>query len=487
MQTLVRALVLCAATFPIAATAVVPINGPSPGSAIVTINNSPGQQNDPHVSGDLVSYTDSSGFPQIRYYNFADGKDTAIDNVLPDGTYGVDVLSDVSGHNVVFTRQAGGASRIMIFNTDTGTMTEVDPTTTPQRMGVALGGYTVAYIDISGSGDVVAWDLASSKRQVVSAAPAYESNPNVSPDGNVIVWEYCLTSTSNCDAYQAVKSAGSWVVSPTANTATPEANPDSDGTTIVYDADRAGSATGQDIFFRAVAGGPETQIELPGLQRNPSISRGVVAFESIAPGAANADIFVYIIASNTLLQITNDPAVNDTLNDVTVLGNGDIRLVWAGNDVDVLGTTFTPAPPANCHTIRIDQLVARDGRAVIAYTGTDAGQGGTGLRLTSLGKIKNAVGQNIFTVWSIVNSSAQARTVTLTHRDLWGGALNVFQLPLTLPPMTETIVTSPVVAGVALHSLWEGARVIDLKTASQAVYSDARMVFDPKSLLYGCH
>jgi hypothetical protein len=485
MQTLVRALVVCAATFPIAAMAVVPINGPSPSSAVVTINNSPGTQDDPHVSVDLVSYTDQSSFPQIRYYNFVTGIDSAIDNLLPDGTYGVDVLSDVSGHNVVFTRQAGGASRIMIFNTDTGTTTEVDPTTTPQRMGVALGGNTVAYIDISNTGDVVAWDLATSTRQVVSADAAFESNPNVSPDGNVIVWEYCLTSTTNCDAYQAVKSAGSWVVSPTANTATPEANPDTDGTTIVYDADRAGSATGQDIFFRAVAGGPETQIELPGLQRNPSISQGVVAFESVAPGAVNADVFLYIINTNTLLQVTNTPG-NESLNDVTVLANGDVRVVWAANG-DIVGTTFTPPPPVNCHIIRLDQLVARDGRAVIPYTGTDAGQGGTGLRLTSLGKIRNTVGQTLFTVWSILNSSTQARTVTLTHRDLWGGALNSFQLPLTLPPTTETIVTSPVVAGVALHSLWEGARVIDLKTASQAVYSDARMVPDPKSYVYNCH
>jgi hypothetical protein len=354
MQTLMRALVVCAATFPCAAMAVVPISGPSPGSAVVTINNSPGQQFDPHVSGDLVSYMDLAVFPQIRYYNFANGNDTAIDNSMHDGTYAVDVLSDVNGKNVVFTQQAAGASRIMIFNTDTGTTTEVDPVAAsappPERMGSAIGGNTVAYIDISNTGDVIAWDLATSTRQVVSAAPALESNPNVSPDGNVIVWEYCTSAVPGlCGGggyyvFQAVKSGSGWVVSSTANTATQFSDPDTDGTTIVYDADRAGSATGQDIYFRPVAGGPETQIELPGLQRNPSISQGVVTFESIAPGATNVDIFLYIINTNTVLQVTNTPGYR-TLNDVTVLANGDVHVVWAENDVDIVGTTFTPPLP----------------------------------------------------------------------------------------------------------------------------------------------
>jgi len=632
-----------------AAIAVVPIVGTPPNSVIVTINNSPGQQNDPHVSGDLASYTDQGGFPQIRYYNFATDRHGAISNTysvqggtwiwapditratapagdaqyffyrpitldaapteafiqvaadnfaevrvngivvgtadsadyplqfnilplltvgtntitirarnstcatpcnyqqnpagvvfggaitagsnvvrfasdttwrvfdadptVPPGatllgsaqnvcayafpgcpsgatiygstaewfaTYGIafDVLSDVNGPNVVFTRQAF-ASRSMVFNTATLTLSEVDPAYSPQRLGSAIGGNTIAYVDISNTGDIVAWDLATSTRQVVSTSAAIEQNPNVSPDGTVIVWESCVSSISNCDAYQAVKSStGSWVVSPTANTPTPEGNPDTDGTTVVYDGDRAGSATGQDIFFRPVAGGPETQLELPGFQRNPSISRGIVTFESVDPVTYNADVYAYVIADNILLQITSSPNENETLNDVTVLDNGDVRVVWAANDIDVVGTTFTP-PFINCDS-RLDLLVTRDGRAVIPYTGTDTGQGGSGLRLTSLGRINNASGQNAFSVWNLRNSSAQARAVTLTSRVFRPRGANSFQLPLTLAPMTETIVTSPVVAGLAAHSLQEGGRVIDLKVASQVVYSDARTVFDPK-------
>ena len=131
-------------------------------------------------------------------------------------------------------------------------------------------------------------------------------------------------------------------------TADPEGDPDTDGTRIVYSANRAGSATDQDIYFQPVGGGVETQIQLAGVQRNPSISNGVIAFESVATGLVNADLYVYIVATNTLLRITNTDANNETLNDVTVLSNGDVRLVWASNDQDVVATTFTPPGVSTC-------------------------------------------------------------------------------------------------------------------------------------------
>ena len=48
-------------------------------------------------------------------------------------------------------------------------------------------------------------------------------------------------------------------------------------------------------------------LTLAGEQRNPSVSAGVVAFESVAVGDSAADLFVYQIATNRSFRITSTP------------------------------------------------------------------------------------------------------------------------------------------------------------------------------------
>jgi len=90
----------------------------------------------------------------------------------------------------------------------------------------------------------------------------------------------------------------------------PAANPDTDGTWIVFDAER-GSTTGRDIYYQPVFGGPVSQLSIAGSQSNPSVSGGVIAFESRDTVTSPADIFVYVIATNTLYQVTSTALVND--------------------------------------------------------------------------------------------------------------------------------------------------------------------------------
>jgi Tol biopolymer transport system component len=147
---------------------------------------------------------------------------------------------------------------------------------------------------------------------------------------------------------KAIRTGGTWgaatLLVPSSN------NPSTDGVNIAYDSARTGSATGRDIYFQSVAGGPETQLQIAGEQSNPSISSGVIGLESRATAGSPADIFVYVIATNALYQITSTPTIDDRLSDVSVLPNGDIRVVWAANDglngnFNVYATTFTPAKP----------------------------------------------------------------------------------------------------------------------------------------------
>jgi hypothetical protein len=107
--------------------------------------------------------------------------------------------------------------------------------------------------------------------------------------------------------------------------AAPAGNSDTDGVNIVYD-------SGGDIWYQPVGGGPETQLALPGLERDPSISGGIIAFESAPSAGETSDVFIYEIASNRLFRVTDTPLLDETLNDVTVLPNGDVRAVWAADD-----------------------------------------------------------------------------------------------------------------------------------------------------------
>ena len=139
-----------------------------------------------------------------------------------------------------------------------------------------------------------------------------------------------------------------------------------------------------------------------------------------------------------------------------------------------------PNPLNTDHAIRVGELVCRDGLAVLAFHGSDAGQDGTGLRLATLGKIRDAHGQDLYTVWCLLNSSGVARTVTLYAPQVTGRTDTSFRRVLALQPRTETIVRSIVVAWPAMHLMSEGVRLIDVRNASAIGFESARTTVDPR-------
>lgn len=332
--------------FPAAGMAITPLNGGliSTGTP-VTISIAPGDQTLPHVSGNLAAYTDVAD-GHIHYYDFTTGLDAFVPS---NGSLG-DTLSDVSGTRVAFTRQTPANDfEIGAFDVSTGTTMLIDPHPGDLRLGSALGGNTLVYVDFNtgtGSGDIFAVALPDGLPILVSGSPLQEQNPNVSPTGDVIVWEQCPTP-ANCDVMMSSLADGVWST-PTAivNTSFNEENPDTDGVNVVYDADR-GAATGQDVFVHPLGGsGAEFALELAGTQVNPSISSGVIGFESTVPPSLTADIYIYVIATNTLYQVTNTPGINESLNDIAVLPNGQVRIVWAADDggastQNIYASTFT--------------------------------------------------------------------------------------------------------------------------------------------------
>jgi Tol biopolymer transport system component len=326
---------------PAVVAAIVPVSHPTPVLTAVAINLGAGDQNDPHISGDWVAYADNFS---IHYYNFTSGVDT----LLPMDDSARDLLSDVSGSRIVFSRVIPTVkTAVMVFDAVAGgAPIELDPAMGTTRLGSAIGGDTVAYIDfgLQANGELVIHDLATSTSVRVTNDINPDQSPQVSPSGDVVVWEHCQSSMSNCDVWQAVRTGGAWNVTATTNSLNPEANPDTNGEVVVYDSNG-------EIFWRPAAGGAEVRLELPSFDANPSIAGNFIAFESRAVVFGTSDIFVYDLAQNRLYQLTNTVAVNEQLNDITVLTDGRVRTVWASDEDgfdqrNVRGATFTLARPA---------------------------------------------------------------------------------------------------------------------------------------------
>jgi hypothetical protein len=333
------------------ALAIVPVAGPLPPATQVTINNEPGNQTDPHVSGDLVAYfSDVAGAnAQIRYFDFASGADTGIPNAF-------DFLPDVSGSIIVFTRITTGKSAIFSFDVATGgPAVELDPKVDSRRRSSVIGDATVAWVDFDvAGGEVVTYDRTAGTTQRLTNNTGFDRRPNVSPDGNVIVWENkpALDLNDPGDIYKAVKTGGAWTVSQVTSTPDNESWPDTNGTVVVYSSNRSSSTAGADIYWTDLATGAETQLALNGEQSNPSISRRLIVFESMAPGAATSDIFAYDLSTTGLYQLTSTPGLTEALSDASVSPAGQVRVVWSvfEQDENVYGLSFQlPAAvvPAN--------------------------------------------------------------------------------------------------------------------------------------------
>jgi hypothetical protein len=89
---------------------------------------------------------------------------------------------------------------------------------------------------------------------------------------------------------------------------------------------------------------------MSGFEQNPSMAGNFVAFESRATLFDATDIFVYNITTNLLYQITNTSSITEQLNDITILPDGRIRVVWSSDEDgfdqrNIQSATFSLTPP----------------------------------------------------------------------------------------------------------------------------------------------
>ncbi|MDC8011356.1 carboxypeptidase regulatory-like domain-containing protein [Tahibacter soli] len=126
--------------------------------------------------------------------------------------------------------------------------------------------------------------------------------------------------------------------------------------------------------------------------------------------------------------------------------------------------------PATPELRTLAEAVALNGRVELAYSGSDGGINGTGLRLEALGRLRNADGTDRYTIWRVRNGGTTLRSAKLASVD------GTWSRDLDLPGKTETWLASPVVAGDASHRLTLGAQTLATVAATSGAFTDARIV-----------
>ena len=320
---------------------VTPIVKPTPAGQLIIVNNGPGDQTDPHVSGNLAIYTNAiNGISTIHYFDLVTGIDATVPNP-GDGTV-YDFLADIRGTTIVFTRVTTSGASIYSFDTATpGTPpAPVAPTAPSPRSQPTIGDQTIVWQQGNYPADIVAYDRTSGATTTLtnSSAGVFDNqSPAVSPDGTVIVWQSC---NGFCTIWRTTPSNGTWnpqrIVSQVGGT---QSHPDSDGTTIVYSAQyQLNGVTAGRVIWQPVGGGTEQVLNFQGEGISPGVSGGLIAFDA-APAAGSAHgIAVYDVANNVIYNVTADigaqPGADQALLDISVTPDGQVRVVWEVREAD---------------------------------------------------------------------------------------------------------------------------------------------------------
>jgi len=317
--------------------------------AFQVVNGENGNQTSPRVDCDIASYTyDDLGISDIHYQNLS----TGVDNVVP-GNH-VDLLADVSGPRIAFVEVTNSGDTIRVFDTIKQNTTVVPGYgySTP-----SIGGDLVAFEDRSsnsGAVEIATYDLNTGIVTRLTNDSLLNSAPNVSPNGDAVVWEQCQHNGLNCQIRSAIQTApGVFTTTAIASVgATGFHSPSTNGTLAVYLSDQTGE---RDVYYQPVTGGTAVRLNIPGLQRSPTISGNFISFESFEQN--QWDIFAYDIPSAKLFRVTNTLPVDERLNEISVCGNlARIVYVKAGNgSFDTFAFTFQVPSVAED---QIDDLIA---------------------------------------------------------------------------------------------------------------------------------
>ena len=364
--------VAAAAALPQDARADALVNYPTLPVTHMDVDRSWGTQEDPHIDGTLVAYTDYASGARVRWFDLA----TGAGGVVPNPANDYDFLPDVSGSWITFTRITSDRGGIFAFNVESGELRELDGRAGVGRQAAAIGGTTVAWQEYFPSpSQILVHDLAAgSTFRLTDDETMANKNVAVAPDGSLVLWTKCdFVGGGNCDLWQAARADG-WTATRLFASPMNELAARTDGDTIAFDAE-FGSQRERDIFISHPIGSL-AQLSLDGIQANPNISRGLVVFEDFGEPAqaGNWDLAAFDVRTGALYRLTDTP-VDETLNDVSVTAAGVVRIVYTmANDIYALSFTLPGRGDATPPVLTVPSAVTADATspsgAVVTYEAT---------------------------------------------------------------------------------------------------------------------
>lgn len=302
------------------------------------INNGPGNQLDPHIDGNLITYTndDLAGSTTVHYFDLT----TNTDHLVPGN--GADSESEVSAGRIAFTEATPLGSQVVLFDTGSQSRKVLD--------GYGLSKPTIGgdyvYFEYVQDRDIGGYLISGDflVRMTNDAVP--DTNPIISPGGRLMLYQRCQSPGVGC-IFTGFLIIDPGTVPPITVPSCPGASQydTSDEYVLAYTSNKDGDT---DIYVQPIVGTtPETRLLISGEQRNVSISKNLVAFESPVQlgNATEYDIFVYDMNTSKLYQVTNTP-VDESLADISVKGDF-ARLVYSApsqtSNSDVFAFSF-PLP-----------------------------------------------------------------------------------------------------------------------------------------------
>jgi len=301
------------------------------------VSTAPGNQTNPHVECNLVSYTydDLEGSSTIRYFDLV----TNTEHVLPGDT--LDRLSDTDGRRIAFTELGATGDQIFLYDLTSQTTTQIPGLLNSDP---AIGGNLVAFVHRGGTTtstfEISVYDQNTGTVTQLTTDTLMDLNPSVSPDGHIVVWEKCQPDGTGCDIYSATQTGPGAFTTRLLSGEGEDRTADTNGQLVVYVSNQGGES---DIHLRRVDGSNDMRLSIPGDQRDARISGNLMVFES-QTADRSYDVFVYDLSTARFYQVTNTPGVNEQLSDIVAGCDGINRIVYAKpgpfGDSDVHSFTF---------------------------------------------------------------------------------------------------------------------------------------------------
>lgn len=331
------------------------VGGPVVGTSLV-VNNNPGNQTEPHVSGTRVVYTNqlSRTTNEVRYHDLNTGADQGIDT----GGFS-DSSPDVQADRAVFTRLSDTNHIFFLDLTKGGAAQELAPRPDVDRRTAAIGGQLVTwqeqgYTARGVSPEIFAYRLDTQTLTQLTQDKSTDQTPAVSNDGQVVVWTKCASGTTGCDIWSAQATSGGYELKQLTGAEGEESQPDTNGSVVVYVTQHplADGTTEQDIAWQPVGGGEAHILSLPGPDTHPNISGPLIAFEhwNASASTPNYDVVLYDLRTQTYYQLT-DTTGSESLSDISMTPDGFTRVVWSVRQNGELNVNaFVFRLPIDCPT-----------------------------------------------------------------------------------------------------------------------------------------